>query len=129
MRYFTILFLCAPLAALAVLCVACGPGSTTVSCEVGAADGGTTAAHVCTQYENEPDDAVNDFNSSCTTMGGVPAGGCSATGVLGSCTISSPMYVTTVIEMYYSFGSLSDAKTDAMDECLAQEGATWTDGP
>ena len=27
--------------------------------------GGTTVAHVCTQYDNEPDDAVRDFDSSC----------------------------------------------------------------
>jgi hypothetical protein len=98
---------------LALLLCACGPGTTTVSCEVGAADAGaadagaadagstSTNAHVCTQYANEPVDAVTSFDGACL---GVSGNGCSLMDVLGTCSTSSPDYMTSVTASYYSWG-------------------------
>ena len=109
MRDFSLL----SLAPLALLLSACGPGTTTVSCEVGVSDtgAGATGAHVCTQYDNEPVDAVTDFDGACK---GVPGQVCSLTGVLGTCSMGSVEYVTTVTALYYSWGDGT-----AYDACVA----------
>lgn len=113
MRDFSLL----SLAPLALLLGACGPGTTTVSCEVGAADAGAgagagaKAAHVCTQYDNEPVDAVTEFDGACK---GVTGQGCSLAGVIGTCSMGSQEYVTTVTALYYSWGDGT-----AYDACVA----------
>ncbi len=71
--------------ALAPLAIGCGPGTATVSCEVGTADAGPAVTHSCTQYDNDPVDAVTAFDEACA---GVPGNGCSITGVLGTCVIA-----------------------------------------
>jgi hypothetical protein len=109
------------LGAAALLSTGCPPGTTTVSCETGA-NAGKAVAHVCTQYDNEPVDAVTDFDGACT---GEPGNACPLTDVLGTCVISDPTYVTTVTARYYSFGSSTEK--DAQTAC-AEQGGLWTSG-
>ena len=99
MRYPSLL----SFAPLALLLCACGPGTTTVTCEVGAPDAGAspTTAHVCTVYLNEPVDAVTSFDGACM---GVTGNACSTMGVLGTCSSSSAEYATSVTASYYSWG-------------------------
>jgi hypothetical protein len=111
MRYISILSWCA----LALLVDGCGPGTTTVSCEVGAdADAGAMVTHVCTQYDNEPDNAVTDLDGACM---GVPGSGCSPAGAVATCVLSDPDYVTTVTTYYYSFSD--DAAMGAAHDACA----------
>jgi hypothetical protein len=88
--------------ALAALAGACGPGVTTVSCEIGEADAGPTVAHSCTQFTGDPVDAVTSFDEACM---GTPGSGCPTVGVLGTCSIpASPLFVTVETQLYYAWG-------------------------
>jgi hypothetical protein len=93
----------------------------TFSCDVDTTSG-TTSTHECSEYVDFPEADVAAEMSSCTSQNGTFGTGCSATGVLGTC--SFPSIGTTTVSYYSDTG---ETATEAQADCASLNG-NWTPG-